>query len=447
MKKLKEMIMKDLGWKLLSLGIAIALWFMVINIENPVETRNYTVMLGLQNITDVKDKGYTISNQEELENTKVTIKIKGQRMSLDRLGQRRSEISASVDLSKITKEMLADGNNKVYISTKLPANLGESYEIVSVSPGSLNIISSKINVMQSEVTINTTGQIAAGYVMGKPDVLPENVEVVGVNEDLQKLARVGGDIDVTEMNSDYSGKIKINAYDAEGNIIEGLKLSEQEVDVNIVINKSKTVQIDVEYQGVPAEGYMVKGISWSPTSIDLVGNEDVLNGITKIKLPETSIEGLTESVSKSYDIREFLPMGVSVKNGFDINAVVDIEIVKSAEKELFVSDQSINVKGEPEEGLEAVIDDSIVTFYIHGEESAVNSVDENTIEGEVDVTGLVEGGHIVSIKFDLPEGVEIIGDHPRTTVTIVRNQDEPSNPTENEIENQTDNEQATSGLE
>ena len=33
MKKLREKIMKDIGWKLLSLIIAIALWFMVINIE------------------------------------------------------------------------------------------------------------------------------------------------------------------------------------------------------------------------------------------------------------------------------------------------------------------------------------------------------------------------------------------------------------------------------
>ena len=41
MNKFKEMLMKDFLWKLLSLAIAVILWFVVINLENPVETRNF----------------------------------------------------------------------------------------------------------------------------------------------------------------------------------------------------------------------------------------------------------------------------------------------------------------------------------------------------------------------------------------------------------------------
>ena len=45
----KSKFTKDIGWKLLSLIIAIGLWFTVINTENPLETRTYTAAIQLQN--------------------------------------------------------------------------------------------------------------------------------------------------------------------------------------------------------------------------------------------------------------------------------------------------------------------------------------------------------------------------------------------------------------
>ena len=42
MKKFQELLTKDLGWKLLSIAIAATMWFMVINITQPVDTRSYS---------------------------------------------------------------------------------------------------------------------------------------------------------------------------------------------------------------------------------------------------------------------------------------------------------------------------------------------------------------------------------------------------------------------
>ena len=102
MKKIKEIIMKDIGWKLLSVAIAVGLWFMVINIENPIENRNYTTKITFENEEVLAEQGLVITNLDEIKDTNVTIKVRGERMALDRLSQYKSYIQATVDLKKAT---------------------------------------------------------------------------------------------------------------------------------------------------------------------------------------------------------------------------------------------------------------------------------------------------------------------------------------------------------
>ena len=85
MKRFQELLMKDIGWKLLSVAIAAIMWFMVINITQPVDTRSYSRPLMLENLEALTSRGLTIGNAEELKSSKITVKVKAQRTALDRL--------------------------------------------------------------------------------------------------------------------------------------------------------------------------------------------------------------------------------------------------------------------------------------------------------------------------------------------------------------------------
>ena len=134
MNKIKEMIMKDIGWKLLSVCIAVGLWFMVINIENPIENRNYTTQIKFENEEALAEQGLVITNLEELKDTNVTIKVRGERMALDRLSQYRNYIQATVDLKKATASAGNGEYVSLYIEVKLPSNAGDGFEIMSKDP-------------------------------------------------------------------------------------------------------------------------------------------------------------------------------------------------------------------------------------------------------------------------------------------------------------------------
>ena len=108
MKRFQELLMKDIGWKLLSIAIAAVMWFMVINITQPVDTRSYSRPITLKNLETLTSQGLTIGNEETLKNTKITIKVKAQRTALDRLNQNPEWLQASVDFSGLTAAASGD---------------------------------------------------------------------------------------------------------------------------------------------------------------------------------------------------------------------------------------------------------------------------------------------------------------------------------------------------
>ena len=138
-KKLKEAVMKDLGWKLLSLGAAIALWFIVLNIQNPMETRNFTAVLTLRNGQLVTEDSMILSNQTELTNTRVTLRVRGQRLTLDQIYQNRDEIEAYIDFGTLQLENLVGQSTSVPIQVRLPSNVSGATEILMRSPASVTL--------------------------------------------------------------------------------------------------------------------------------------------------------------------------------------------------------------------------------------------------------------------------------------------------------------------
>ena len=69
MKRFQELLMKDLGWKLLSVAIAATMWFMVISINQPIDTRTYSTTLILEGEETLTEEGLTIVNRQTMEDT------------------------------------------------------------------------------------------------------------------------------------------------------------------------------------------------------------------------------------------------------------------------------------------------------------------------------------------------------------------------------------------
>ena len=156
MKKFQELLTKDLGWKLLSIAIAATMWFMVINITQPVDTRSYSRPLTLENMDTLTSRGLTVGNAEELKNTKITVKVKAQRTALDRLSQNPDWITASVDLSELAYAVNGD-------SVALPVNVsidqgGTAYAISSKAPAVVEAQVENLRTKEFPIEVELNGK-------------------------------------------------------------------------------------------------------------------------------------------------------------------------------------------------------------------------------------------------------------------------------------------------
>ena len=401
MKKFQEMLMKDLGWKLLSIGIATIMWFMVININQPFDTRTYSKYITLENMEVLTDRGLTVRNAEEIAATKINIKIKAQRTSLDRLNQANDWLQVSVDLSALSAAM--DGD-----TVSLPVNvemLGgySGYTIVSKAPTDIQINVERVASKELPVEIILNGELSQNSLYSAPVLSADTVLVKGPASAVERVAAVRGVINAQDVQGNVQLIANLVPYNAEGIVVKGVKLGVSEVSVTYGALSLKEIPIKVNISGKPQDGFELGDTTCTPQTIEVVGNPDILTDFIYLQLPDIDISGSSTTVRKSFAVADYLPEGIVIKDGNSPTIQVSVQILSANSREIEIRSNQLTVlKGESGMSYEVSGSASVV---ITGEEALINSIDAGTLAGTVDVSGLSVGHHKVPITLDLPEGV------------------------------------------
>lgn len=419
MTKFKKFIMKDLGWKLLSIAIAAALWFMVINIENPVESRTYSIPVDCLNLDTIDYGNYTISNYNDITSTKVSLIIRGPRMSLDKISQNRSLVTVTADFAGLDLEAASNGGKSVPIDVKLPT-LVDSVYMVTKSPSSIKVYADKQVSVEKPVQIDIKGKLGDNYIMENPYASPASVIVYGIESVINTIDKVKVQLSLSNnVSKNFSTVLKPNAYDKNGNIVENVKFNTEEITVSVSFNGTKTVPLKAgNVTGNAAEGYFFDGITILPENIVISGSDTDLSTISEIQLPDINIESKKESFTETYTAQSFVPKNISVNKSQD-KIEINIKISPEDERHIHILENQITIEGSLENGLKAELKPTSMYITISGSTDKINAVDEKKVIGKVDVSNLTPGEHSVPIVFELPEGVRVTSEKSETIVTVI----------------------------
>ena len=435
MKTLQEKLMKDIGWKLLSLVIAILLWFMVINIEHPVTTRIYTQTITMENIDALTKQGLTILNKGQLENMKVSAKVKAQRTALDRLTQYRNSIKAVVDFSKLGNVKSGD-TASLDISFLLPDVAGTGFEIVSQSPEQAEIMIERLAAKRIPIDVHIDGEVGNGYTTLQPQISPSSVQVSGAASIISRVKTIQVEVELQQASEDVVVTAEPVAYDENGKQVEGVTMDISKVQVSIGIQKNKMVNLVASTEGIPAQGYEIAEIRWSPKTVNIAGSEVVLNRLQQITLPALDVTDATQTVVESFLLNEILPDGVMLSNDTPLEAEVSVVIQQEENQQITVQSATATLQGADEQNYEYELSEESVSLQLTGSAGELAAITTGSINVVANVENLEVGEHDIILEIELPEGVALVGEAPSITVTISEKEQETEQETEVEEEQQ-----------
>ena len=414
---MKKLLTRNLGLKLASLLLAFVLWFLVAQIYDPKDTvtfNNIQVRLINTELLDEEGKVYEVLDNSNL----VRVTVTGPQ-SIVKSELRRSDIIAEADMSKLTDI------NTIAITYYCENISNDSVEIKG------NHDSVRLNVEDKtskwiKLESNTIGDVASGYMIGNVTLDQTNIEVTGPKSAISQVDHAGVDINVTDSTSSLSANVDIKLYDADDNelVLESVKKNVDSAHMTVEVLATKEVPVEIEYMGVPEDGYMATGeVESSVPTVRIAGTVSTLVGISAITVPEDrmNITGQTDNLVDIINLKEYLPANVRLADkSFDgkITATVYIEPIVS--KDLTVAAENISVTGVPD-GMEAEITSTAEEYNItvSGLSRDVSILRDSSVTGILNLTQWMEdngveeltpGTYTIPVTFNLAEDITVAPD-------------------------------------
>ena len=414
---MKKLLTRNLGLKLASLLLAFVLWFLVAQIYDPKDTvtfNNIQVRLINTELLDEEGKVYAVRDNSNL----VRVTVTGPQ-SIVKSELRRSDIVAEADMSKLTDI------NTIAITYYCENISNDSVEIKG------NHDSVRLNVEDKtskwiKLESNTIGDVASGYMIGDVTLDQTNIEVTGPKSAISQVDHAGVDINVTDSTTSLSANVDIKLYDADDNelVLESVKKNVDSAYMTVEVLATKEVPVEIEYMGVPEDGYMATGeVESSVPTVRIAGTVSTLVGISAITVPEDrmNITGQSDNLVDIINLKEYLPANVRLADkSFDgkITATVYIEPIVS--KDLTVAAENISVTGVPD-GMEAEITSTAEEYNItvSGLSRDVSILHDSSVTGILNLTQWMEdngveeltpGTYTIPVTFNLAEDITVVPD-------------------------------------
>lgn len=414
---MKKLLTRNLGLKLASLLLAFVLWFLVAQIYDPKDTvtfNNIQVRLINTELLDEEGKVYEVLDNSNL----VRVTVTGPQ-SIVKSELRRSDIVAEADMSKLTDI------NTIAITYYCENISNDSVEIKG------NHDSVRLNVEDKtskwiKLESNTIGDVASGYMIGNVTLDQTNIEVTGPKSAISQVDHAGVDINVTDSTTSLSANVDIKLYDADDNelVLESVKKNVDSAYMTVEVLATKEVPVEIEYMGVPEDGYMATGeVESSVPTVRIAGTVSTLVGISAITVPEDrmNITGQSDNLVDIINLKEYLPANVRLADkSFDgkITATVYIEPIVS--KDLTVAAENISVTGVPD-GMEAEITSTAEEYNItvSGLSRDVSILRDSSVTGILNLTQWMEdngveeltpGTYTIPVTFNLAEDITVVPD-------------------------------------
>ena len=415
----KKKITDNLSLKIMSVAVAVVVWLIVVNIDNPVGTNYYT-------ITNVEliNKEYVESSDtigkmcmpEENQDT-VRVAITADKKTRDKI--RVSDISAVADL----QQAVSLDTNPVMVPITVTCSVS------GIGPGDIKVTPQNLSVNldekeTQEFVVNVTrGDTKPGkdYEVGSLTANPEKVRITGPKSLVNKIDKVNAAIELNGKTQDFTQEVTLSIIDKNQEALSDSERNSLRIENNAqVIVTAKLwkirqgVKISAGYVGTPAEGYQAGMIKTVPDTISVAGSTEGLETLAAndnvITIPSESIDisGESSDVEKKISLKDLLPDNVKLTSDSSEDVWVTVSILPEGSREFSFPTKEIEVKNKPDD-LQVTFETAQIAIRIKSDSKDLDDLDvTKDIKASIDLEDKEEGNYEVPVTVSLPDGYEIV---------------------------------------
>ena len=412
MKKFKIKNKNNIIAKVVSVIVAIFLWYYVMGLVNPEETRTY------RNIT-VAFKNLDYLNNSKLVNlgpseARVSVQVKGKKSELDNINE--NNIKAAIDFRGCNS-----GQARVPVKSEIIGQYN-TLQVTNVSPSEIIFNLDSVESYKKPIEIRQKGEIKENHALSNVSIDVENVKVTGPESYLAKVEKVIAEIDLTNKDKPFTISSKLYALDIKDNQIDQVSLYPQVVNINAQIDKTKSVNIETDFVSHLPTSYKIVNIKTSPQKLVIKGQDDI-DTINSIKTEKIEVNDAVEPKTGELIVKPILPKGVALLDE-NVKISVTYEIEEEAEKEIRVPLENLELTNLKDDIELSDANEKFITVTLKGYKSILDKIDEETFKLTADATNVsMEGKQQLRLQLvNDKEYIEIVNDAISLDFVMKRNE-------------------------
>lgn len=370
---------KNLRTFLLALVLGVSVWVSAVSAADPNEVHTFPNPIDLEVVG--QDPSLVLTNEIP---SNLELSLRAPRTVWDALTARDDAVRAIVDLAG-----LSAGEHEVKVQIIIATR---PYQIIVANPSTVSVVLESLSAQTFPLSLSLSGQPAAGYQVGEATMKLKEVTVSGPESIVHRATRARVLVNMDGVRESIEDTRPIQILDAQNNILQGLTINPESVQVDIPISQQggfRDVAVKVVVQGQQAAGYRIENISVFPPVITVFASDpELVNALPGVvETQPLSLEDRRENISTRLSLN--LPENITVVGAQTVQVQVSISPIQTS---VTLSNQPIDVNG-LEEGLSAQPFPQTVDVIISGPLPVLETLSSQDITVFVDATGLDIGSY------------------------------------------------------
>lgn len=299
-----DRLKNNLGLKLLALVFALIIWGLVRNQADPPVMRHRTVSIEVLGVPENLAVAAVTPAQ-------VAATLYGRSSALQQLDRSGFRIVARVTETDVRA-------TRVQVE---PENLPPGIEIRDLTPLSVKVELDAEVVAKRPVYVELRGNPAEGFTATQPEARPNEVTVSGPSRQVEKVARVVAEVDISGRNVNDPLDIPLVGRDAASLLVPGIEITPAQASVTVPLRRidSRTVPVAPVITSVP-RGFSLESVSVRPVVVTVSGTARLLTGLDTVQTAAVSPAATAGRTSYTVPLR--LSSGLSSSAGSVVVTVV-----------------------------------------------------------------------------------------------------------------------------